>query len=62
MKILKKLVRVSRLLCFAFLFAMCMVLGVVPIMPKRKEQFDIEVKIELTEKERENTASFSEPG
>jgi hypothetical protein len=46
-------------LLFACMFAACMVLGVVPIIPKRKEQFEIEIKTEQTEKEMKNTTSFT---
>ena len=41
------------------MFAACMVLGVVPIIPKRKEQFEIEIKMEQTDKEEKDTASFT---
>jgi hypothetical protein len=37
------------MLLFAFMFSVCMVLGVVPIIPKRKEQPEIEIKMEETE-------------
>jgi hypothetical protein len=33
------------------MFAVCMVMGIAPIIPKRKEQFEIEVKVEENEKE-----------
>jgi hypothetical protein len=32
------------------MFSVCMVLGVIPAIPKRKEQFEIEIKMEETEK------------
>jgi hypothetical protein len=51
MKILKKIVRFFRVLFFAFMFAVCMVMGIVPIVPKRKEECEIEIKIADTEKE-----------
>lgn len=38
MKFIKRLLRVLRILLFAFMFAVCMVLGVVPVIPKRKEE------------------------
>lgn len=31
------------------MFSVCMILGVVPIIPKRKEQPEIEIKIEEAE-------------
>lgn len=36
------------------MFSVCMILGVVPIIPKKKEQPEIEIKMEETE-ELENT-------
>jgi hypothetical protein len=50
-KIFKKAVRFFRILFFAFMFAVCMVMGIVPIIPKRKKEFEIEVKIADTESE-----------
>jgi len=38
MKLMKRIFRFLRILLFAFMFAVCMVLGVVPIIPKRKEE------------------------
>jgi hypothetical protein len=46
MRSLKKLIRVFRMLFFAFMLAACMVLGVAPVIPKRKEPFSIEIKME----------------
>lgn len=48
--------RFSRILLFAFMFSVCMILGIVPIIPKRKEQVGIEIKIE----EEENINFISE--
>jgi len=45
---LKKLCLYAGRLLIACMFAICMVIGVVPIVPKRKEQFEIEVKLEET--------------
>lgn len=42
--------RFFRMLLLAFMFAVCMVMGIAPFIPKRKEPFEIEVKIEETEK------------
>ena len=56
---LKKCLKFSGQLLFACMFAACMVVGVVPIIPKRKEQFEIEIKVEQTEREMKNTASFT---
>jgi hypothetical protein len=57
---LKKLMKFSGRLLIAFMFATCMVIGVVPVIPKRKEQFSIEIKMENAEKLQENTVSFIE--
>jgi hypothetical protein len=59
MKMLKRLIKFSGLLLIGFMFAVCMVIGVVPIIPKRKEQFEIEIKMENAEKELKSTALFS---
>ncbi|MEY2917522.1 MAG: hypothetical protein RIS73_1236 [Bacteroidota bacterium] len=32
------------------MFAVCMVMGIAPLIPKRKEQFEIEVKMGENEK------------
>ncbi|MEP6750912.1 MAG: hypothetical protein ABJB86_24470 [Bacteroidota bacterium] len=61
MNMLKKLARFSGRLLVGFMFAVCMVIGVVPIIPKRKEQFSIEVKMEKVEKETGNQARFIKP-
>ena len=45
MKYIKRILRFFRILLFAFMFSVCMILGVVPIIPKRKEQAEIEIKI-----------------
>lgn len=58
MKMLKKICRFSGLLFIGFMFAVCMVTGVVSIIPKRKEQFAIEIKIENIEKEDQHSTGF----
>jgi hypothetical protein len=60
MKMLKKILRFSGLLFIGFMFAVCMVVGVVPILPKRKEQFAIEIKMENVEKDNKNSVGFEE--
>ncbi len=42
--------RAFRIFLFAFIFAVCMVMGIAPNIPKRKEQLEIEVKMEENEK------------
>lgn len=46
MWLLKKLLKFSGRLLIACMFALCMVIGVVPVIPKKKEQFEIEIKME----------------
>ena len=43
--------RFFRIFLFAFMFAVCMVMGIAPVIPKRKERFEIEVKMNEPEKE-----------
>jgi hypothetical protein len=40
------------------MLAVCMVIGVAPVIPKRKEQFAIEVKIEEALKEEGSTKTI----
>jgi hypothetical protein len=53
-KTLNKAFRFCRLFLFAFMFAVCMVMGIAPIIPKRKEEQEVEIKIEQQTTE-ENT-------
>jgi hypothetical protein len=46
MLLLKKLSRILWILFFAILLSVCIFLGVVPVLPKRKEQVAIEIKME----------------
>ncbi len=48
------------LLFFAFMLAVCVIMGVAPVIPKRKEQFTIEVKMEQTQNEEEKTISLTQ--
>ncbi len=41
--------RVIRILLFACMFALCMVMGIAPVIPKRKEPFAMEAVMEETE-------------
>jgi hypothetical protein len=60
MKILKGLLKFSGRLLIGIMFAACMVAGVIPILPKRKEQFEIEIKMENVEKDIKNSVGFEE--
>jgi type IV secretory pathway component VirB8 len=51
MRNFKNLMRFFRLLLFAFMLAVCMVMGIAPVIPKRKEQFAVEIKMQETTKE-----------
>ena len=55
MKFLRKLSKFLWLFFFAFMLAVCIFIGVAPIIPKRKEEFSIEVKMEQPQEEN-NTA------
>jgi len=58
---LKKLSLYAGRLVIACMFAICMIIGVVPIVPKRKEQFEIEVKLEETStKLTDNSINYKE--
>lgn len=48
--------KLTRILLFSFMFAVCMIIGVVPVIPKRKEQFAAEMKIESTENREDNVS------
>lgn len=50
MKYTKKVLRFFRILLFACMFSVCMILGVVPIIPKRDEKPEIEI-VEIEEKD-----------
>lgn len=56
MKIFKRTLRFLRILIFAFMFAVCMVMGVAPVIPKRKVELTIEV---IVEDSKENDDSVS---
>jgi len=56
MQLLKKLLKFTGLLFIGFMFAVSMVLGVVPIVPKRKDQFEIAINIDKIEKKEQTSA------
>ena len=60
MNFLKKLIKFLMLLFFAFMLAVCMVMGIAPVIPKRKEQFAIEVKMEQPQNEDGKTISLAQ--
>jgi len=43
----------------AFMFAVCMVMGIAPVTPKRKKQLEIEVKMVDNKKEIDTKETFS---
>jgi type IV secretory pathway component VirB8 len=55
----KRMLRFCRMLIFGFMLAVCMVIGVAPVIPKRKEQFVIEIKMEEKEKNEDTTLKFT---
>ena len=42
--------KLSGTLLLAFMLSVCVVMGVAPIIPKRKEQYAIEMTVEQTDK------------
>ena len=48
MGIHKRLVRLLRILLFAFMLAVCMALGIAPVIPKRKDEIAIEIIMKET--------------
>lgn len=48
---LNRILRILRILLFAFMFAVCMLLGVAPVIPNRREQVTIEIKMDESENE-----------
>ena len=46
MRLLKRITQLLGTLLFAILLSACLVLGVAPVIPKRKESFGIEVKMD----------------
>jgi hypothetical protein len=55
----KRLLRFCRMLMFGFMLAVCMVMGVAPVIPKRKEEVAIEVKMEKTEKNEDTPSKLN---
>ena len=60
MKLIKRLGKLAGMLLFGCLFAVCMVLGVVPIIPKRREQSAIEIKVENVETLSQHTVTITQ--
>jgi len=59
MNYIKRILCFSRIFLFAFMFSVCMVLGVVPIIPKRKEQVAVEIKMEESENKMDETETVA---
>jgi len=45
------------MLLFALMLAVCMVMGVAPVIPKRKKEIAVEIKMEETENNEAGTAN-----
>ena len=60
MRTLKTIAKLLRLLFFSFMFAICMVLGVVSVIPKRKEEYAVEIQIEAFEKKEDEATKTTE--
>lgn len=50
--------RLIRILLFGFMLAVCIVIGVAAVIPKRKEKAGIEIKIEEKESKENTTVSI----
>jgi len=59
MKTLKRVFRFFRILLFAFMLAICMVLGIAPLLPKRKDSYAVEIKKEETESNEGNNSTIN---
>jgi hypothetical protein len=59
MKTLKKVFRIFRIFLFAFMLAICMVVGIAPLLTKRKESYAVEIKIEETESSEDNNSTIN---
>jgi hypothetical protein len=53
----KRMLRFFRMLIFGFMLAVCMVMGIAPVIPKRKEQFAIEIKMDKKEQDEDTTTA-----
>ena len=53
---IKKLVGIFRLVLFALMLSVCMVLGIAPVLPKRKEETAVEIKLKENDLENNTTA------
>ena len=49
-KVIVKIMKLSGMLLFACMLSLCMVMGVAPVLPKRKEQYAIEMTVEQADK------------
>jgi len=59
MKILKRVFRFFRIFLFAFMLAICMVIGIAPLLPKRKESYAVEIKMEEPESSEDNNSTIN---
>jgi uncharacterized membrane protein len=49
-KVFRKIMKLSGTLLLAFMLSVCVVMGVAPVIPKRKEQYAIEMTVEQADK------------
>jgi hypothetical protein len=61
MRNFKTLMRIFRMLLFGFMLAVCIIMGVAPVIPRRKDEVAIEIKAEETEKNEAFTAAINLP-
>lgn len=55
---INKIFRLVKLLLFGFMLAVCIVMGVAVVIPKRKEESGIEVRIAEDKEKSETTATI----
>jgi len=61
----KQILKTARLILFALMLAVCVIMGVPLAPPKRRQTFDIEMKAELADKQetnKETTTQFRADG
>jgi hypothetical protein len=57
---MEKLMRFLHTIIIGFMLSVCIVLGVAPVIPKRKEEYTIEIKAEEREIKQTDTAGLDD--
>jgi hypothetical protein len=58
MKYLNKVMRHGRIVLIGIIMSLCVVMGIVPVLPKRREQAEIEYSMEEPADEDDSTGVF----